>query len=239
MATATVTTLWSGATAMAERAALLQLMRLSSAALPIGAFAYSQGLEQAVEAGTVHDESSAGAWLGGMLDHALLTCDLPLLLRLHEAWAASDDAAVQRWNAFLYSTRPSRELREEELQLGRALARLLVELGIPRAEPFRRSAPVTLAALYALAAVEWQTGAEPAALAYGFAWAEAQVGAATRLIPLGQSQAQRVLSRALTHLEQGFDRARLTPDDAIAASTPGQTLLSMQHETQYSRLFRS
>jgi urease accessory protein len=224
---------------MTEHAALLPLLRLGSAALPIGAFAYSQGLEQAVELCHVKDEPTAAAWLTGMVEHSLLTCDLPIVLRLHQAFSAGDDQRARRHSAWLYATRPSRELREEELQLGRALLRLLGTLGVARAETLRHGFPVTLAAAYALAAVEWQTGAESAALAYGFAWAEAQVGAATRLVPLGQSQAQRVLSRAMQALERGFPRARELSDDELGTTAPGQALCSMQHETQYSRLFRS
>ena len=224
---------------MAEGMVLLRLMRLASAALPIGAFAYSQGLEQAVESGAVHDAPSTAAWACGLIEHGLSTNDLPALLRLHGAWRRGDLERVQHWNALLYASRPSRELREEELQLGKALARLLAELDVPRAADFRRSQNVTLASMIALASVEWQIEAEPAALAYGYAWCEAQVGAATRLVPLGQTEAQRVLSRALEALERGLGRARGVTDDELGASTFGQALLSMQHETQYSRLFRS
>ncbi len=223
---------------MAE-AALLPLLRLGSAALPIGAFAYSQGLEQAVERGIVHGEESTASWICGLIEHALLTNDLPLILRMHAAWAASDVARVEHWSALLYASRASRELREEELQLGRALARLLGELGVARAAHFRQSTVVTLAGMYALAAGEWGIGAEAASIAYGFAWSEAQVGAATRLVPLGQSQAQRVLSCAIAALERGLQRVPLITDDELCQSSPGQALLSMQHETQYSRLFRS
>jgi urease accessory protein len=223
---------------MAETS-LLPLLRLGSAALPIGAFAYSQGLELGVERGVVDGEESAASWICGLIEHSLLTNDLPLILRVHRAFAASDAALAEHWSALLYASRPTRELREEELQLGRALARQLGELGVVRAAHYRRSGTVTLAAMYALAATEWGIGAEAASLAYGFAWSEAQVGAATRLVPLGQSQAQRVLSRAMAVLERGLPRMRLIADDELGQSSPGQTLLSMQHETQYSRLFRS
>ncbi len=219
--------------------AQLSAFRLGSAALPIGAFAYSQGLEQAVASGAVHDAPSAERWMRGLLTSSVLTLDVPLLRLMQIAWQADDRAEVQRLGNLLFAMRGSHELREEERQLGAALGRLLAKLGIEAAAPFVHEPRATLVALFALAAVSWEIPEESAALSYCFAWAEAQVGAATRLIPLGQSQAQRVLSSLIAEVAAGVPFALGVDEPGLAATTPGQALLSMAHETQYSRLFRS
>ena len=74
--------------------ALLRLLQLASPALPVGAFAYSQGLEPAVHAGWVRDEATAAAWLGGLLAHSLQGLEVPLFARLYPAWRADDAAGV-------------------------------------------------------------------------------------------------------------------------------------------------
>src|SRR5581483_6329884 len=86
---------------------LLRLLQLVSPTLPIGAFAYSQGLEAAVAAGWVRDEAGAAAWIGGLLEGSLAAVDLPLLARLHRAWAAGDAAALDAWSRFLHACRPA------------------------------------------------------------------------------------------------------------------------------------
>src|SRR5262245_64304636 len=91
--------------------ALTRLLQLVSPALPIGAFAYSQGLEQAVASGWVTDEASAAEWLLGLLAHAMTTLDLPVLERLIEAWRIDDRARVDAWSAWLAACRPTRETR--------------------------------------------------------------------------------------------------------------------------------
>src|SRR5204863_8174175 len=95
----------------------LRLLQLASPALPIGAFAYSQGLEPAVAAGLVRDEATATAWIAGVLDGPFTHQDLPIFLRLHAAHATADQAAAVRWNAFLYASRPTAELQAEDRHL--------------------------------------------------------------------------------------------------------------------------
>lgn len=218
---------------------LLAALRLGSAALPIGAFAYSQGLERAVEVGVVQDAPSAERWIDGLVRCSLLTADVPILLRLHRAVSRADAAELCRLSELLYALRPTRELREEERQLGGALFRLLAQLGVNTTLADACRARPTLPAAFALAAVGWGVSAEAAAESYAFAWIEAQVGAATRLIPLGQGAAQRVLGALLLTLAEGLPAARSLDEDSISATAPGQALLSAAHETQYSRLFRS
>lgn len=219
--------------------ALLRLFQLSSAALPIGSFAYSQGLEQAVALGDVKCRDTASAWITGMLQHSVLSLDVPVLSRLHRALSEGDAAGARRWNDYLFAARGSAELRAEERQVGAALVRLLSREGVEAAGGWRSDARITLATGFALASVAWGAPVAQASLAYTFAWSEAQVGAATRLIPLGQSDAQRVLSTLIERAAAGVEAALARPDHELGSTTPGQLLLSALHETQYSRLFRS
>jgi len=228
-----------GAAKNISETAQLRLFQLASAALPIGAFAYSQGLEQAVALGDVTDRDSAAAWIAGMLSHCVLSLDVPVLARLTQAFADGDQASARRWNDYLFAARGSAELRAEERQVGCALMRLLSRQGVERAVPWLTDRRTTLALGFALAAAAWSAPATEVALAYTFAWAEAQVGAATRLIPLGQSDAQQVLSQLIERAGAGIGPALGRSDSQLSSSAPGQALLSALHETQYSRLFRS
>jgi urease accessory protein len=224
---------------MSSERALLRLFQISSAALPIGAFAYSQGLEQAVAFEDVSCRDSAAAWIGGVLQHSVFSLDVPIFARQYRAFSCGDAAAARRHNDYLFAARGTAELRAEERQLGSALARLLAKQDVAGANEWASDPRVTLATAFALAAVAWSASLEQAALSYTFAWAEAQVGAATRLIPLGQTDAQHVLSRLIESAAEKIELALALSDDEIGASTPGQIMLSALHETQYSRLFRS
>jgi urease accessory protein len=218
---------------------LLRLLQLASAALPIGAFAYSQGLEQAVAMGWVTDEASAQDWILGLLASGLGTLDLPVLVRLFRAVSLDDGRATRYWNDFLFASRASAELQAEERHLGGALAKVLTSVGIRGACDWAGEAQVTYPAMFAIAAVRWEIPVTAAVTGYAFAWTEAQVAAATRLCPLGQRSAQRILSCALPIIASVVDSAQTLADDDIGAATPAQAMASALHETLYSRLCRS
>ena len=219
--------------------ALLRLLQLASPALPIGAFAYSQGLETAVELGFVSDEASAREFLSGVLLDGVARLELPLLARLHAAFACGDTAGAERWSQLLLASRETAERRDEEQQLGRALAKLLADQGLAEAQPWQRSELVTHVALFALGGVGFGVPAEALVPAFAFAWAEAQVGALSRLIPLGQLAAQRVLAALGALVPVAEARAGSLADDELGATLPGLALASALHETQYTRLFKS
>jgi urease accessory protein len=218
---------------------LLRLLQLASAALPIGAFAYSQGLEQAIAMGWVKDESSAKDWILGLVGHGVGTLDLPVLVRLLRAFADDDAGAAYAWNDFLFACRGSAELQAEERHLGGALAKVLVNTGALRGSAWSREPGPTYVAMFALGAAHWNIPAAAAATGYAFAWTVAQVGAATRLCPLGQQAAQRILSAALPVIEHTVASALKLADDDIGSSTPAQAVASALHETLYCRLCRS
>jgi len=173
--------------------ARLRLWQLLSPTLPIGAYAYSRGLEYAVAAGWVCDEASAAEWIGGQLRHTVQGLDIPVFARLYRAWAARDSEGLEHWNAFLLAARESAELRAEDHYFGAALARLLGDLGIDEARPVRHERPWGFAASFALATERFGIALEEGALGYAWVWCEQQVAAAVKLIPLGQTAGQRLL----------------------------------------------
>jgi urease accessory protein len=219
--------------------ALLRLLQLASPALPIGAFAYSQGLETAIELGFIRDEASAQDFLAGVLRDGLALLELPLLERLYTAFVRDDAAAAERWSWFLVASRETDERREEERHLGRALARLLADQGVAAAAGWHGRDYVTHLALFALAGATFGVPAAALGPAYAFSWAENQVGALSRLLPLGQLSAQRVLSALAALVPAACAHATVVTDAEIGATLPGLALASALHETQYTRLFKS
>jgi urease accessory protein len=218
---------------------LLRLLHLASPGLPIGAFAYSQGLEFAVEAGWVKDEASAADWILGLLGQTLRTLEVPVLARLRAAWQRDDAPAVRAWNDLLFAARGAQELQNEDRRLGGALARVLETLGVTDAAAWASDPRGTYTNMFALAAARWQIAPAPAATALLFAWCENQVAAALRLVPLGQSSGQRILAAAVARIPAIVRAGLALPDDQIGWGAPGVALGSALHETQYSRLFRS
>ncbi len=232
------TAIETAAVADAE-AARVRLWQLISPALPVGAYAYSQGLEQAAAAGWVHDERSATDWIRGHLHHGPAVADVPVLARCHDAWVRADPARARYWSQVLLATRGAAELLAEDRQLGTALARVLTTLGVDEAAEWLADRDASFACLFALAAARWNLGVAEAATGHLWAWLENQVSAAVKLVPLGQSAGQRIAFAIGQELGAAVRRGLALPDDAIGASTPGVAVAAARHETQYTRLFRS
>jgi urease accessory protein len=209
-----------------------------SPALPIGAYHFSQGLEYAVQAEWVRDELQAANWILGVAHNAIGTLDVPVLLRMHDAWINHEITSVARWSQFLIASRETYELRAEERHMGKALAKVLLELEIPNAKSWIVRNDTTYGAMFALAATQWCIDRTSTAQAYVWAWAENQVLAALKLLPIGQSAGQRILNRIVPAIPQIIANAAIT-DDAIGITTPLHSMASAWHETQYSRLFKS
>lgn len=218
---------------------LLRLLGLSSPALPIGAFAYSQGLEYAVEAGWVGDEASAIEWIAGVLAEPFARLDLAMFVRFYRAHANNDAERVRVTSCELLAFRESRELEQEDVHLGRAIARVLVGHGVEAAKPYLDSDDATGASLYALGAATYGIPLRSALVGCTYAWAEAQTGALSRLLPLGQIAVQRILWKVLEGAPAAIDVALAVPDDEIGAFAPSYAMATVLHETQYTRLFRS
>jgi len=219
--------------------AQLRLMQLVSPALPIGGFTYSQGLEYAVEAGWVSDVASLQDWLLGLIEDGVRHLEVPVLARLYQACVARDTDALETWGRYLLAARETHELRLEEQQRARALTRLLVELGIPQAQDWRNLLHQCQTAPYALAAVTWDIPVREAALGLAWSWLENMVAAAIKLVPLGQTDGQRVLLVLAEALPTAVEAGLQLNDHELGSSAPFLAVASSLHETQYTRLFRS
>jgi urease accessory protein len=223
-------------------AALLQLLWLASPALPVGGFSYSEGLEAAIEAGSVHEEASAQRWLLDQLHLGLGRSELPLLAQAIAAWTAHDGPRIAALNEWALATRETSELRRQCEQMGRSMRDWLRQRtpDDARLPTLARLAPAPAWPIaFALAAAQSGADARDALLAFGFGWAENMVQAALKAMSLGQSGGQRILGALSEALPAVVDAALALPDHDRQAFTPMLAILSAQHETQYSRLFRS
>jgi urease accessory protein len=221
---------------------LVRLLHLGSPALPIGAYSYSQGLEQVVDDGTVHDAASALRWIGDVLELVVARSEAPILWRLLLAVRDGEWGAYARRNAWFRASRETAELRAETEQMGASLAKLAGELDLIDASARRaleRAAPVTLPAAYALAVRGFAVPADASLAAYVWSWLENQTLAAIKLVPLGQVAGQRLLAALGAKIPNVVAMAMTLADDDISTFAPGLALASSRHETQYTRLFRS
>lgn len=220
--------------ARVNASALLHLLQFASPALPIGGYSYSQGLEAALDAGIVHDAGSARTWISSCLHEVMAQWDAPLFWRLLKAFETGDSASVDLWSERFLASRDSAEFRAETVQMGYSLGRLLAELGIAdvAGEAGRPTA-------FARAVDALVIPHQEALLAMLFSWAENQVLVCVESVPLGQVAGQRMLLSLRPDIEQAARHAMALEDDAMSNWSPGLSILSMRHEAQHGRLYRS
>lgn len=219
---------------------LLRLLQLSSVSLPVGGFAFSQGLEYAVERGWVSNMPATRDWIAVQLHETQALIDLPVLKGAMQSVSEQNEKRWCEWNDLILASRETRELRLTDTAMGEALVRLLKSLDVPLPDyALKAEGDISFVALYAWPAVHWQIPFHAAATGLTFAWLENQIAAATKLVPLGQTQAQQLLSDLQTLIPQTISTAQDVEEADIGGSLPMLAIASAKHETQYTRLFRS
>lgn len=221
-------------------AALLALLQLAGASLPVGAFAYSEGLESLVDSGRVHDAETLTAWLRGAMQHGAVRLETALMRRIFLAAEAHDFAELARRNAWLSATKETEELRTQSHQMGRSLAQLLTRLS-PEAQPAIAALgePVNFACAFGVGAWAWEIDPDSAAMGYLQAWATNAVTVGVKAIPLGQTVGQQILRGLAAEILACSRAIAAWPEAEWGTCGWGLSLASMVHETQYSRLYRS
>ncbi len=230
------------APAFAAQADLLQLMWLASPALPIGGFSYSEVLESAIERVPLREAADVGAWLHDQLHLTLARADMALLAQAINAWRVADRVRIQALNDWVLQTRESSELRLQAEQMGRSMMDWLRNQHAQNdalVASTRVCASPTYPVAFALAASITLAPLTDCLSSFAFAWAENMVQAAVKAVPLGQNAGQRILAELVKAIPLAITDALTRDDDTRQVLAPMLAILSAQHETQYSRLFRS
>jgi len=217
--------------------ALLRILQLSSPSLPIGAYAYSQGVEPAVHTKLIQNDTEALAWLKLVLNENVALNDMSIIVHAYQAWKKEDKAVLHELSVLSSGIRETAELKQEDKHLALALMRLAEPLEVPFPEAFDRLNSYPM--VYARFCQYWKIPLQEALTAFAWSWVENQVAAMIKLVPLGQTQGQKMMLAMDEFILQSVERATSNPYEGIGASLPNLAILSSQHESQYSRLFRS
>jgi urease accessory protein len=218
---------------------LLWLLQLASPALPVGAYSYSEGLETLIEQGTIICDDTLKHWLTAELKYGAIRLEAAIIVRVYQALLNQDFEALAHWNMWLTAVREA-ELRNSSLQMGRSLMQLLEKLQ-PEIKLIsdKVGAKCNYAVAFGIATEYWNINIEAALLGYLHSWVSNLVTAGVKLIPLGQTAGQQLLLNLQPLLTSAVESVLTLEDDDLNCCNWGASLASMQHETLYTRLFRS
>lgn len=214
----------------------LRLYQLVSPALPVGAFSYGEGLEVLVQGGRLADAAAVRAWLEAELAQGLLRLEAAALPRLMKLLAQTDWSALADLDQWLLAQREAPELRAQQRQMGWSLQQLLADLGwpLPAAAP-RLAWP----AAFAHAARCLELPAPEVVEAYLYGWVANQLSAALRLVPLGPTEAQRLLLGLGPLISARAEELAQADPHNLWSGGVGAGIAQLGQGELYSRLFRS
>jgi urease accessory protein len=219
---------------------LLYLLQLSSPALPVGAYSYSEGLESLVFQQKITDDRQLFTWLDRELSNGSIRLETSVLLRIYQNDRSDNVDAINYWNRYLSATRETAELREQSWQMGQSLIRLLGELEPNLVSSIENIAfPHNYATAWAIAAACWKIQLETAIVSYLYSWATNIITAAIKSIPLGQTAGQKLTLELQPTILRVAKEIMAIENSELGTFSWGMVLASMEHEIQYSRLFRS
>ena len=215
---------------------LVRLLQLCSQTLPVGAYAYSQAQEFVIASGLVNNQKDAEEWIEGVFRYSLGRLDLPALAQARDAAECNDWCRLEEIDEYLQASRESRELLLEDVEMGRALKRLLVSMDI---EAGISEIP-SFVTQFACAGVSWGIGLQELLTGLSYSWLENQVMVATKSVPLGQSEAHKMLHRLCGLISATVDKAiELSKGEDYGDSLHGLAIMSSRHEALEARLYRS
>lgn len=217
----------------------LRLFHLASSNLPIGSFAYSQGLESAVEKRWINNKNDFYTWQYNQIVHTLVYVDWPILKRLYQSCIKNKKDTFHYWVKFLLANRETSELRLEELQKGKALFALINESIMSVDNTWHSLLKKSQLAGLAWIGVKWKLSLKDILLSFAYSWLENSILVGMKVVPFGHRTAQRFLKIFCSTLAKKLNTALLLKDKNLGSSIPLASIASSYHEIQYSRLFRS
>lgn len=214
---------------------LQKLLTWLSPAFPVGAFAWSAGLETAIADGRVSDRASTEEWVSGALSHGGLRTDAILLAEAHAGHA--DAARLGELADLCLALMPARERHAETTITGHAFIEasaawpLDPPLTLPRPCPY----PIAVGAIAGAHGI----GRRDTLLAFLTAAIHSQVSVAVRLVPIGQSEGLAIMVALEPAIARQADLCQHATLDDIGSVAYGADIAQMKHETLQTRIFRS
>ncbi len=218
----------------------LSILQLASPALPVGAYSYSEGLEMLVENGTISDADHLRLWLEAQLRYGAIRLDAAVMVRAWQSAQLNDMQALCGWNLWLSAARETEELRASSWQMGRSLCQLFAKIQpdiLPLVEIIGH--PCNYAIAFGMISAHSGIDVQVALLAYLHSWGSNLITTGVKLIPLGQTIGQELLLGLQELFSTTTHEILAWEDDDLCCCSWSLSLASMQHETQYTRLFRS
>ncbi len=209
--------------------ALITLTQWLSPSFPISAYAYSHGLENAIDEGQISDANGLQIWLEDVLLHGSGYSDAVLLSCAYNAPAEEIGGINDVARAFAASG----ERLTETVDQGRAFAQTVDQIW--ETDMGALCYPVAVGRAARLKNLPL----EQTVTFYTHSFAASLVSVAVRLIPLGQTEGQAVLAALATSIEQSSAKAINADLNDLTSSCFALDIASMRHETQYSKVFRT
>ncbi len=223
---------------------ILQLLQLSDGLFPIGAFAFSDGLETAVQREEVVDADDVRVWLEHYVDAVFGDSEGPALVQAMGAFPI-DWQRLERVDRELTALRSSSETRASSRLLGLRLLKTCVALYpgrdleglLERIKSGRCHGNV--AVVHGAVFRVLRIGEREALLAFAYSRLSGAASAALRLASVGQQEMQQVLTDALARVPEVVDDILERPAQRLTSFVPMLDVCQMEHRHLYSRLFRS
>ena len=231
---------------VAQSLRLLRLLQLVSPSLPVGAYSYSEGLETLTQTGSMDDRDTLQHWLSQELWVGAAQMEGAVMVRAYRTLQEKDAmVGLRYWNQWYGAARETEELRNQSLQMGRSMMKVLQGLESsgdfdrPLLDPLLLEKRWHFPIAFAIVAVAWEIALSDALLGYFQSWSSNLIAAGIKLIPLGQTDGQRIGWAMQEPIAVAVLAVLAVEDDDLGSCGWGVALASMQHETLYSRLFRS
>lgn len=222
---------------------LLLLLQLCNSSLPLGAYSYSEGLETLVEEKQIIDSNSLNKWLVNELQYGSIRIELAIVIRTYNCYLKKDLESLLYWNNWFSASRETAELRQQSWQMGKSLLRLILSF-----EPENQSLseviksfhyPCNYAIAFGIITAHWEIKIEDLLLGYIHNWVNNLISVGIKLIPLGQTEGQKLLLNINQEIITNISNILSLKDDELSSCSWGLSLASIKHENLYSRLFRS
>lgn len=222
---------------------LLYLLQLGDSALPLGSYSYSEGLENLVENNLISDDKSLQLWIIQELKYGTIRIETAIMSKAYDCFIKKEIEQLNYWNNWLSANRETSELRQQSWQMGNSLIKLIQALEFSNYAIInitnQLEKPFNYAIIFGIVSANWKLEKDNAILLYLKNWVTSMINAGVKLIPLGQTQGQKILFNMLDILPKISEQILSLKNTDLVACNWGLSLASMNHETQYSRLFRS